>query len=52
VLTDDYESNYGARLLPLLCAIAAGEQHSEFAFPMSAHSSLKLSLTPIETPGG
>jgi hypothetical protein len=40
-----FSSNFGARLLPLLAAIAAGEQTAEFEFPLSKYASLSLALS-------
>lgn len=37
-------SNFGARLLPLLCAIAAGD-NSKLRFPINEHACLSLVLT-------
>lgn len=49
LLNDDYASNFGARLLPLMTALAKGSQRTEFRYPISDFASLLLSLTPGRT---
>lgn len=44
-LSPKLASNFGARLLPLLTAIADGEQHAELRFPITEFASLSLALT-------
>jgi hypothetical protein len=51
VLGDDYGSNFGARLLPLLAAIATRSAPSTFDFPISATSTLSLALQKIRGSG-
>ncbi len=43
-LKGDYESSFGARLLPLMTAIADGAKASSFVLPISSSASLSLSL--------
>lgn len=43
-LSAEFGGNFGARLLPLLAAIAAGEQSVHFDFPLSEFSTLSLAL--------
>lgn len=45
-LRDDFATNTGARILPLLTAIAGSTQPVDLSFPVSASSSLILSLNP------
>jgi hypothetical protein len=45
-LNGDYASSFGARLLPLMTAIADGAKASNFVFPISNSASLSLSLKP------
>lgn len=45
-LERSYANNFGARFLPLLIAIADGEESSNFDFPISDSASLSLSLKP------
>jgi len=45
-LRDDLAGNTGARILPLLTAIADGTPPEELCFPVSASASLILSLKP------
>ena len=47
ILGDDFGSNFGARLLPLLAAIATRSRESTFEFPISATSTLSLALHHI-----
>lgn len=44
-LEDDFATNFGARLLPLMTAIAAGSQAAELCFPISESASMSLSLS-------
>jgi hypothetical protein len=46
LLCDDFASNFGARLLPLLAALARGPLRSEHRFPISELASLSLLLVP------
>lgn len=43
-LRDDFGTNFGAKLLPLLTAIAEGATEAEFRFPISTSMSLLLAL--------
>ena len=45
-LRDDFATNTGARILPLLTAIAGSTQPVNLSFPVSESSSLILSLNP------
>jgi hypothetical protein len=44
-LSPELANNFGARLLPLLTAIADGEQCAEFKFPITEFASLSLALS-------
>lgn len=44
-LTPSLTTNFGARMLPLLSAIADGKQSAKFAFPITEFSSLSLVLS-------
>ena len=43
-LADNFADNFGARLLPLMTAIARGKTESQFKFPISGTSTLCLCL--------
>ena len=51
-LSPDLANNFGARLLPLLAAIADGERSSEFNFPISEFASLSLALSSDRAASG
>ena len=51
-LSQDLTSNLGARFLPLLTAIAGGEQSAEFRFPISEFASLSLALSHERSTSG
>lgn len=51
-LNAEFGGNFGARLLPLLAAIANGEQCTHFVFPLSEFSSLSLALRSDQVANG
>lgn len=51
-LSPDLASNFGARLLPLLAAIADGKRSAEFNFPISDFASLSLALSSDRAASG
>lgn len=50
-LCDDYASNFGARLLPLMTAIGRSTEEVDFSFPISDTSTLSLLLQQHRSSG-
>ena len=51
-LSPDLANNFGARLLPLLAAIADGDHRAKFSFPISKFSALTLALSSDRASNG